>query len=266
MSQEVAAEELDLGRVGRCIYCDATDDLRDEHPIPFGLGGRAKLYDSTCGRCADITSAFEGHVLRSQLGAFRTVLRLPTRRPRSRPASFRARLRRGGSWAYEDVPLERYTAAGAFPRLPVPGVAEGRPEGGPIRMTGAVGVTVIRTEGERNPAARAGADAIEMNVPIALVAFMRLLAKVALGYSVAFFGADRLDPAIRGVVLGTDADINRWVGCPPPEWAVFGSPAAAHNVRVANIYGFVVAWVRMFATAGAPEYMVIVGRLRPAAD
>jgi hypothetical protein len=180
---EETTAELYLGRVGRCIYCDAADDLRDEHPIPFGLGGKAQLFDATCGRCADITSAVERHVLQGQLGAFRRVLGMPTYHPRKRPRSFPARLRRGGVWTVEDVPVERFTAVGAFPRLPLPGVAEGRPQGGPIRMMGAVGITVIRNDGsERNPAARAGADAIDFNVPIALVAFMRMLAKVALGY------------------------------------------------------------------------------------
>jgi hypothetical protein len=81
---------------------------------------------------------------------------------------------------------------------------------------------------------------------------------------VGFFGYERVEPTVRGVILGTDPDVGRWVGCPPAEWAVFGRPTSSHMVRVADIYGFVIAWVRMFATQGAPEYMVVVGRLRTA--
>jgi hypothetical protein len=68
---EVAVNERDLGRVGVCIYCGATDGLQDEHVIPFGIGGPAKLFDATCASCAEMTSAFERLVQRDQLGAFR---------------------------------------------------------------------------------------------------------------------------------------------------------------------------------------------------
>jgi hypothetical protein len=85
-------KDLNLGRVGRCIYCGTTESLSDEHVIPLGLGGRSILYDASCQSCANITSAFERVVLRDQFGAFRARVGVPTRRPKQRQAGFPARV------------------------------------------------------------------------------------------------------------------------------------------------------------------------------
>jgi len=115
MPEEISYQEEDLGRVGRCIYCGATADLRDEHLIPHGLGGGAQLFDATCGSCAVKTSAFERLVLRDQLLPFRSILGLPTYHANNRPREFPARVQRGGEWTYESLPTAKYTAIGAFP-------------------------------------------------------------------------------------------------------------------------------------------------------
>jgi hypothetical protein len=41
--------------VGYCIYCQATDELTNEHILPFGLSGTAVLPKSSCKACAKIT-------------------------------------------------------------------------------------------------------------------------------------------------------------------------------------------------------------------
>ncbi|MFQ5853427.1 MAG: hypothetical protein ACE5JU_22945 [Candidatus Binatia bacterium] len=74
----------DLGKVvyppvGRCIYCPATDDLRREHIIPFGLDGTAVLPAASCSTCARITGAFEAQVLRGPMRAVRILRRLRSR-------------------------------------------------------------------------------------------------------------------------------------------------------------------------------------------
>jgi hypothetical protein len=260
-------DELDLGRIGRCIYCGATEDLTDEHPIPYSLGGGAQLFDASCRACADITSKFERRVAQRQLGAFRTITGLPTYHKNKRPTTFRANVRRGAVWAYEDLPVEKFTAVAPFPKLPVPAAAEGLPPRSPIRLTGTVNITVVkRADPEPNPARRFGADAIDFDVSIELGSFMRLLAKIAYGYSVALFGVDRVLSEVLGIILGTDGDLGRWVGCPPPEWSAFASPTSTHMVRVMDVQGICVAWIRMFGQQGAPEYFVIVGRLQPVAE
>ncbi len=49
------APELDryiYQEVGSCIYCGSTDNLSNEHIIPYGLGGNLELPKSSCSRCA----------------------------------------------------------------------------------------------------------------------------------------------------------------------------------------------------------------------
>lgn len=73
--------------VGKCIYCNQTEDLTDEHVVPFALGGRLVLPDASCKKCAKITSAFEAKVLRGFMLEARAVGKFPTRRPKERPTT-----------------------------------------------------------------------------------------------------------------------------------------------------------------------------------
>jgi len=58
---------------GACIYCGSSDDLTDEHVVPYGLGGKMILPKSSCRRCAMITGQFEGKVLRGFMRDGRAV-------------------------------------------------------------------------------------------------------------------------------------------------------------------------------------------------
>jgi len=45
---------------GRCIYCGSVGPLKDEHIIPFSLGGRAVIEAASCGDCEKVTSYLDG--------------------------------------------------------------------------------------------------------------------------------------------------------------------------------------------------------------
>ena len=65
--------------VGRCIYCGATDELTDEHIIPFSLGGVLILDKASCNGtkgCNKKTHKFEGVVARQIFGKFRAKHKL----------------------------------------------------------------------------------------------------------------------------------------------------------------------------------------------
>lgn len=38
--------------VGYCIYCGSTDELGDEHIVPYGLSGDAVIPKGSCAVCA----------------------------------------------------------------------------------------------------------------------------------------------------------------------------------------------------------------------
>jgi hypothetical protein len=69
-----------LRTVGRCIYCDSTNGLSEEHIIPFGLGADWILKDASCERHRKITSRFELDVLRNLCGPLRAALNVRSRR------------------------------------------------------------------------------------------------------------------------------------------------------------------------------------------
>jgi hypothetical protein len=110
-----------VGDIGQCIYCDAVDDLRTEHIIPFGLAGQHVLLNASCKACADKTALIELKVHQS-LGAFRGGSR--SSHPPPQAASDRAagRVRRsGGEWTEELLAMDKIVAVALFPKVPPPG-------------------------------------------------------------------------------------------------------------------------------------------------
>ena len=80
---------IEIGNVGQCIYCGKTDvTLQTEHIVPYGLNGPWELLNSSCQKCAAITSSFEKDVLRKSLIVPRATLSFPTRRKHKRPKLF----------------------------------------------------------------------------------------------------------------------------------------------------------------------------------
>ena len=67
--------------LGKCIYCSVTDDLSDEHILPYALGGTIVLQQASCKRCATITGSLEQRLLRGHWWPYRKKLGLQTRNP-----------------------------------------------------------------------------------------------------------------------------------------------------------------------------------------
>lgn len=66
---------------GSCIYCGARDvPLKDEHIVPFALGGAHVLRDASCSDCEKVTTRFERQVCRGLWGDARASFDAPTRR------------------------------------------------------------------------------------------------------------------------------------------------------------------------------------------
>jgi 5-methylcytosine-specific restriction endonuclease McrA len=69
--------------VGRCIYCGSnggSDGLRDEHMVPYSLGGHAALRQASCRACEAVTSRVELYLARHTFYQFRSHVRAPSRR------------------------------------------------------------------------------------------------------------------------------------------------------------------------------------------
>lgn len=115
--------------VGRCIYCDSTKELGEEHIVPYGLGGKFVLPEASCRSCAKVTNEqIENPLLGKMLLPIRTVLGARTRNPKDRPRDFGVRVRSAdGNERLVRVPAEDAPLAALGLIMPEPGVLVGRP-------------------------------------------------------------------------------------------------------------------------------------------
>ena len=108
--------------VGHCIYCGNTTGLTVEHVIPYGLGGRIELPESSCHECSKLTSAFEHTCLRTMYGPLRLLYDLPSRRRKKRPKTLPLKVKRTAKdqWSYIEVEQEKYPFLILFPYFSMP--------------------------------------------------------------------------------------------------------------------------------------------------
>ncbi|HXZ41151.1 MAG TPA: hypothetical protein VEG68_10455 [Terriglobales bacterium] len=114
--------------LNQCAYCDATDNLSDEHIIPFGLGGELVLPKGSCEKHRKATSKVEDFALRRYLCPLRSHLGLPSRKPHLRPDGYPFTLKRGSlSWKRK-VLLKDHPGLVRFVIFDPPGRVAGRSE------------------------------------------------------------------------------------------------------------------------------------------
>ena len=68
---------------GSCIYCGSdggADGLRDEHIVPYSLGGNAVLLAASCSACEKITSYLDGYLAKAIYGDLRVHSGVQSRR------------------------------------------------------------------------------------------------------------------------------------------------------------------------------------------
>jgi hypothetical protein len=249
-------------RIGECIYCRThAGSLGREHMVAAGLNGPWVLHEATCGTCADITSAFEAHVLGPVFRLARAGLRL---RMSERPASLPLLIDRGdGAFVQVEVPLEEYPAVVQFPEFLPPAHLDGRAYTGGIQPNG---VRTIQVAGPpaNEVARRLAAKRIRWTTNFAGHTFLRLIAKVAYTFVVADVGLEGIATAyVVPGILGQSEDLGCWAGCDGVETIV--DPSYLHGVSQQIVNDEVIVRVRLFARYQAPEYVVVVGRLHPGA-
>lgn len=115
---------------GRCIYCGSNggpDGLRDEHLIPFCLGGNALIEKASCKECEAETSFLEGYLGRRTFYELRIHADIQTRRPKERPTHLRATLQVAGVLETRMFPAKEQPFAVALPVWDKPGIIATRP-------------------------------------------------------------------------------------------------------------------------------------------
>lgn len=257
--------------VGACIYCGATENLTDEHIIPFGLGGTLILPDASCKACATITGRFEGICQRTILGNLRVKAGLPTRRKKQRPKALPFSVTMEPTAAPEranirtvNLPVSEYPAIMSLFTLSTPRILFGLPDFEKETFD-----TKIWTNAKAVPEALAiarkhGGKGF-MSTGFNTKAFCQMLAKIGYSGAVATCGLGAFKPLVLDVISGVRNEVGHLVGGtlddPPPP----GTDLHSWGVEVSNVFGrfLMTAHIRLFATYGAPVYRVVVGELSP---
>jgi len=258
------------GGVGRCIYCGSTGDLREEHIIPLSLGGEFVMLDASCGRCADITSAFEGLCARGIYKELRIFNDYPTRRPRERPTHLPLTIEHGGKREERMVPVEEYPGGPLFaPLFPVPGILTGTaPTEQLERLEYEIYMPQIPDQIERLQRLR-GDGPTQVHVPInwGLNPFMRMLAKIGHGFATMVY-RDLFVPVLPPYILDADTRLFYVIGGTEQKIEMAAAEQTGrlhhHAFRVGirqypdgRKYATVI--LQMFRYLGMPTYEIVAG-------
>jgi hypothetical protein len=248
--------------VGFCVYCGRTDDLRDEHIVPFGLGGNLVLPKATCGICARLTGRSEQIVLRGPFRPIRVFRGIQSRtRHRDAPTVLPLRVRYDDRWETIKLPHEEYPLLLHFPVFDVPGCLDPKKYRGGIRLCGHMTYSFgPRPEEVRT---RFKADQIEISQTYVPSEFAKMTAKVAYSMSVAVGAVDpsRGRPEVVRSILGEVNDIGRWVGTMPQPRQWLGNVLHFVGIERDKERLVVKGRVQFLTNAGTPVYCVVLGDL-----
>ncbi len=256
-------ETTRLQSAGECVYCGATDDLSDEHIVPFALGGNIILPDASCPHCAKITSLFERRVLRGFMHRARTTGKFPTRRPRERPTTHVVTLLRDGTPIETEVPAEQEPGLLQLPLLAPPQFFSG------VATTHGVIIRGIETlyfgiDPKEFTKAK-GASGLRQTDNLDVTSFARMIAKIGYCYICATLGIPPRDEvSVLPFILGMRDDGGQWVGS--VNFSTHAEVDGANIVLAHTMYKSdadptnlaLVARVKLFAKAGATGYEVVI--------
>jgi hypothetical protein len=252
--------------VGRCIYCDGTEKLTDEHVVPYGLGGRLILPEASCAKCTKITTSFERRVLRGFMHDARTAGRFPTYHPRKRPATVPIDIKKEGR--FETVQLPSSESLGI---VQLPNFERAAFLAGQIPVSG-INVSGVQTIGfGKSPEEVASAlvvKTLQVIIKVDVSAFVRMLAKIGYSFAVANLGPYPLaEVPVLPLIHGTADDGGTWVGSADYRLDIEDKKpqCALGLVYFSGTYwgvaeNVIVAQVKLFADTGATGYEIVVRR------
>lgn len=264
-SAEAAADmQRTYAAVGRCIYCNATEQLGREHIVPFALGGSAVLPAASCQACATITGKFEQEVLRGPMWAVRSLRRLQSRtRHSDAPTTERVEVVRGGVRSYVDLPIEKCPLILHFPRFAPPRFLSGK-FGTGIDISG-IDSILFGPHPEQTLKELAGEQISFGGGDYKYVPFARMIAKIAYSMAVASGAAIHLDgpSPVLPSLLGESDDIGQWVGTAVGPSRKY--PGLLHRIALDRNadQGLLLAEVQLFSDSDTPTYVVVLGPLKP---
>jgi hypothetical protein len=256
----------------RCIFCGSdggNDGLRDEHIMPFCLGGNAVIEEASCTECERITSYLDGYLGRNTFFEYRIHADIQTRNPEERPKDLPAKFQVMGQIETRNFPAKEQPYILAMPIWGIPGFLRGaQPQsdfGEPIAHGFFYIPPALQNEfKERSITKLTMFSRMKPNTRT----FARAIMKIAYCHAVAEMGLTGFRPLYStAIILGRYPFIPYLVGCettdPPPP-----SEGRLHTVNLSYVSAMrmkiLMASVRLFANSGTlkhgmPIYRVVVG-------
>jgi hypothetical protein len=246
--------------IGCCIYCksvsyreDGDRKLGDEHVIPESLGGTLVLEQAACQDCERRINTFEHAILKTVLYAPRVHLGIRRKRRKRGEESIKLHARIGGKDVDVVLPIKAVPVLLFLMTFGSPGLLIGTP----ADFANMTGVWALNLSG-KNPVPE-GYESIASPV-LDTFKFCQFLAKIAHSFAVTTLGHTFIPLLLE--VIREEAAAPRFdlIGCSPME-------APSNNLHEIGIKwqsssgtDYAIARIRLFASLGAPTYLVIAGQ------
>ena len=256
--------------INKCIYCNGVGET-NEHIIPFALGGRQKLLKASCKSCRDITSRCEHNPLNKNWAEVRAVLDYPSRHRDFGNEKFSLEVTfKDGSEGVLKLSKSEVLGLTVFLEYPLPAFFAPDNYKKGVNVIGSSLISfgpnvsdLLKKYGIktiRHMSTHKGND------------FEKMIAKISYCAAVALFGLDSFDQcSVLPALLGKKDDIGFWMGCDPEGRIIplIGKQRFKNIIKIhvlkkdKNNTRYVIARLKFFASSDAPEYIVLVGTLKP---
>lgn len=240
--------------INQCIYCGSTEELTDEHTIPYALWGKWVLRRASCKRCAVRTSQFELSVARMVLNDFRQSLKAPSRSARKKKRwNGKVQLKNDEGKTIE-VPIWASFQHGIFPLFSY--LPRGIFNDEKTAEHEAMGISILAISETQHPSL---SGYWSKSVPFKGEDWKRLLAKIAYGEYIRTFDENFRSEEISRYILYGEGDPTRFVGGKSDE-SKFDD---IHHISFCMIWEGgrcpILAYIRLLPFLKSPSYMVYLG-------
>lgn len=260
------APKFSYPSVNHCIYCgNAEDKLTDEHIIPFGLNGNLVLPNSSCKKCAQITSKVELRVLRGFMEHGRRAMGVSSRHKKhEKPSTVPVKFINGEVRLDGEMPIEGGIHMIHFPIFSTPLALGGKAKDNKPDGIEVAGIETLHIGNTIATVQKHPARGVEIQTDLDIWAFIRMLAKIAYSYYVAKKGVFPLkESPVLPIAINEHSYAKHWIGCLEDHPLTKPGSEALHLLDITEIVGddgsiCSVVRIKLFSVTSGPTYSVVV--------
>jgi hypothetical protein len=270
--ENIEGKKVPVKGGGVCIYCGwdgGEQGLRDEHVVPYSLGGSTELLTASCSDCEAVTSYLDGYMANAIFGHLRVHIGLQSRS--GHPVSLPTTIEIADGKRAVDLATENHPYFLNMPIWRPPGFMIGKQISDGFGDAGRFTYWYVPPNLRDVIGLRDGdvARIIDTSRSHNLSAFARGLARIGYCNAVMKYGLDGFRPlATPDIILGRYPNIAYFVGSDPTPPSPPYPRGVQHSVALGSIIysntKFLTATIRLFGDSGAndrgmPFYTVIYG-------